>query len=213
MYLKVEDIRKEFKRLYTSGIFNARGMLDIQGSSFIADEQSIFGEPNQEYIEKELAWYLLQSRNVYDMPNPPKIWRDIATADGYVNSNYGYLVFGKDNNNQFQKVVRTLRRRIDSKQATMIYTRPSMHQDSFADGRKDFVCTNTVNYNQDLLDPKKLNCIVNMRSNDAVYGYKNDLPWQQYVLQRVCDEVDMIPGIIYWQTSSLHIYPRHFHLL
>jgi len=213
MYLTVSDIRKEFRRLHANGYVNKRGMLEIQGASFIADEESIFGVPNEEYIAKEMAWYLSESRNVYDMDNPPKIWRDVATPDGYINSNYGYLVFGKDNNNQYQKVLRTLRRRPDSKQGTMIYTRPEIHQQAFDGGRRDFICTNTVNYNQDVADEKKLNAIVQMRSNDAVYGYKNDFFWQRYVLERLAEDLHMEPGIIIWQAASLHIYPRHFDLV
>jgi len=213
MNFTVNDIRQEFKRLHSAGKVNKRGMLEIQGASFIADEETIVGTRNEEYIAIEMDWYLSQSRNVYDMTKTPKIWRDIATPDGYINSNYGYLVYGDDNNNQFQKVIRTLRRRPDSKQATMIYTRPEIHQQAFDGGRRDFICTNTVNYNQDLYDENKINAIVQMRSNDAVFGYKNDFHWQRYVLNEVCKAVGKQPGKILWQCASLHIYPRHFDLI
>ena len=213
IYSKVRDIRNEFMFLHSRGKFNTRGMVELQGVSFIADEDTIFGTVNNAYIDKEFEWYLSMSRNVYDMKNPPKIWKDIATPDGYINSNYGYLVYHKDNNSQFQKVIRTLRRRPDSKQATMIYTRPEIHQQAFDGGRRDFICTNVVNYNQDSLNPDVINAIVQMRSCDAIFGYKNDLPWQQYVLNEVCAAVGKRPGIIIWQCSSLHIYPRHFDLI
>jgi len=213
MYLTTKDIRKEFLVLYKADMLNTRGMVEIQGISFIADEPTIFGTVNEEYLQKEFSWYLSMSRNVYDMNNPPKIWRDISTPDGYINSNYGYLVYHPDNNSQFQKVVRTLRRRPDSKQATMVYTRPEIHQQAFEGGRRDFICTNVVNYNQDSYNTEVINAIVQMRSCDAIFGYKNDLPWQEYVLGEVCKEVGKRPGKIIWQVSSLHIYPRHFHLI
>jgi len=213
MYLRVEDIREEFKRLYRNKVYNNRGMLELQGISFIADESAIFGIPNQEYIDMEITWYESQSLNVYDLKKPPKIWMQVADNYGTINSNYGYLTMSEENGQQFQNVVRTLRKRPDSKQATMIYTRPSMHKDAYVGGMKDFVCTNTVNYNQDLQYPEYINAIVQMRSNDAVYGYKNDIAWQKYMLAKVCKELDKLPGTIYWQVASLHIYPRHFGLI
>lgn len=213
MYLKTKDIHKEFKRLHTNGIFNPRGMLEIQGVSFIADAPSILGTPNEEYIQMEIEWYLSQSLNVYDMKKPPKIWMDVATSYGNINSNYGYLVLSKENGEQFRNVIRTLRKRPDSKQATMVYTRPSIHKDAYIDGMKDFICTNAVSYNMDSMNENTLNCTVQMRSNDAVYGYKNDYAWQKYLLDAVCKELDKTPGKIFWQVANLHIYPRHFDLL
>ena len=40
----VKDIREQFKALYGSSMFNASGLLEIVGASFIADEESIFGK-------------------------------------------------------------------------------------------------------------------------------------------------------------------------
>jgi thymidylate synthase len=52
-----------------------------------------------------------------------------------------------------------------------------------------------------------------MRSNDAVFGYKNDWAWQKHVLDSLCKELNVPAGQIYWNVSSLHIYERHFGLL
>ena len=52
-----------------------------------------------------------------------------------------------------------------------------------------------------------------MRSNDAVYGYKNDRYWQMYVLSQLAKDLNVEVGDIHWQAASLHIYPRHFKLL
>ncbi len=209
----VEDIRQEFRRLYSRNKFNQRGMLEIQGASFIADEASILGIPNKAYIKMELDWYMSQSLNVYDMSRPPKIWMDVATSYGDINSNYGYLAFSAENGHQYKNVVRTLRKRPDSKQATLIYTRPSIHKEAYIDGMKDFICTNAVNYNQDIYDYNVINCIVQMRSNDAVYGYKNDYAWHKFMLEKVCDDLGKKPGKILWQAASIHIYPKHFNLI
>ena len=206
----VKDIREQFKALYGSSMFNASGLLEIVGASFIADEESIFGKVDYAYVDKEIAWYNSKSRNVYDMHNPPKIWQAVATPDGRINSNYGWCIYSDDNFNQYYKVLHTLQKNPNSRQGTMIYTRPTMHEDSCEDGMKDFMCTNAVSY---FIRDNKLCCVVQMRSNDAVYGYKNDRYWQMYVLSQLAKDLNVEVGDIHWQAASLHIYPRHFKLL
>ena len=41
--------------------------IELIGASFIADEPSIFGTPNENYINQELEWYESQSTNIYDI--------------------------------------------------------------------------------------------------------------------------------------------------
>ena len=43
-------------------------MLEVINASFVADEDYIFREPNQDYIERELEWYKSKSLNVDDIP-------------------------------------------------------------------------------------------------------------------------------------------------
>jgi thymidylate synthase len=90
-----------------------------------------------------------------------------------------------------------------------------MHGDAVAYGKNDFMCTNTV---QALIRNDRLFLIVNMRSNDAIYGYKNDYAWHKYVQDQLVEMLyskynNLKAGPIYWQVGSLHIYPRHFKLV
>ena len=52
-----------------------------------------------------------------------------------------------------------------------------------------------------------------MRSNDVVFGYKNDYAWQKHVLDMLAADLFVEPGEIYWNAGSLHVYSRHFHLI
>ena len=58
-----------------------------------------------------------------------------------------------------------------------------------------------------------------MRSNDAIFGYRNDFAWQDTVRRRLLADLrlDGYPSLelggMIWQVGSLHIYPRHFHLV
>ena len=74
----------------------------------------------------------------------------------------------------------------------------------------DFMCTNAVQY---LIRDGKVNALVYMRSNDAVFGYKNDYAWQKYVLDSVANDLGLSVGNLYWNVSSLHVYERHFDLI
>jgi len=137
----------------------------------------------------------------------PVIWKThAANSLGEINSNYGYLVYNSGNGSQYDYVLRELRAYPNSRRACMVYNRPSMHVDYRKDGINDFVCTNAVSY---YVRDGALHCVVQMRSNDAVFGYINDVYWQRRVLSRLAIDLELPVGEIVWQAQSLHIYPRH----
>jgi thymidylate synthase len=216
----VHEIRQEFAQLYKAGKFvtDKSGVktLEIVGASFWANSPFIFGAINEEYIERELDWYKSMSLNVNDIPGgPPAIWKQVADKEGYINSNYGWCIYSGENNNQFLHVVTELEDRPDSRRAIMIYTRPTMWGDHNKNGRSDFMCTNTVQY---LIRDNRIHAVVDMRSNDAWAGYRNDYAWQVYVLEQVTQELRYRGkfydrGEIIWNAGSLHIYERQFYLV
>ncbi len=168
------------------------------------------------FAAKELNWYMTKEQNVNWMEKPiPELWKSVANQKGDVNSNYGNLVFSHQNFHQFKNVVYELTKSSDSRRAIMIYTRPTMHTDAESRGKNDFICTNTVQY---LIRNNHLMAVVNMRSNDAVYGYIYDLNWQKFIQIKLCIELqkkypDLKVGTIHWQVGSLHIYEKHFKFL
>ena len=92
----------------------------------------------------------------------------------------------------------------------MIYTRPSIWVEYNEHGKNDFICTNAVTY---YIRNDELQAVVQMRSNDVVFGYKNDIAWQQNVLEALSADLNIEPGFIQWQVQNLHVYERHFHLV
>lgn len=212
--MNVQDIRCKFAELYEQS--KRSDVLEIIGACFEADEPSIFGTPDEDYIKREIAWYESKSRNVNDIGGKvPKIWRDVASSKGFINSNYGFLFFDYANFDQFGHVVAELKRDTSSRRALAIYTRPSIHFESQYDGMQDFICTNAVQY---LIRDCKLDVVVQMRSNDAVYGYKNDIAWQRRAQWMVYGAVKaecpwLQIGKIVWQVGSLHVYKQHFYLI
>lgn len=196
--------------------------IEIQHAHFLADKDWIVREPNYDYAERELEWYDSQSLNVYNIPGKtPKIWEQVADKNGIINSNYGWAIYSPQNFLQYKNCVEALCKDPHTRQAVMLYTRPSMQYESKFNGMSDFMCTFStqafLNENSD--GTKKLDYIVNMRSNDAIMGYNNDFLWHKEVQQRMVNDLStffnttVIPGDIIWNAGSLHVYERHFKYL
>lgn len=200
--LKCSDIRLMFQNTTP----NTDGMVEVLGVAFEADEPAIFGEPSEDYIRKEIDWYNSCSLTIEDMPKPPRIWEKISGIDGIVNSNYGWCIYSKENGYQYGNVLNELSMNPESRRGCMIYTRPSMHRDSTAHGKDDFMCTNAVNY---FIRDNTLYAVVQMRSNDIIYGYKNDWAWQMHVAKQLAEQLCVDDVKIIWNAASLHMYPNH----
>lgn len=213
--MKVQDIRRKFcyQLLSQNFVIDKTGVktIEIVGASFIADERQIFGTVDDDWNKRELEWYLSQRLNIDEIPPPvPKLWKNCAAKDGKINSNYGWMVFSPQNESQYQKCLNELIVNPFSRRAVMIYTRPRMWVEYNENGMSDFTCTNVVQY---LIRNNRLECVVQMRSNDMIYGYKGDLHWQKYVHQKLAVDLGVAVGDIHWQVGSAHIYEKHFHLV
>lgn len=220
--IKVSEIRTEFnnarlKEQFTVDRNTGVRTIELLNAVFVADEPTIFGTVNEDYVRRELAWYRSMSLNVNDIEGgPPTIWEQVSDKDGFINSNYGWCIYSEENGYQFKHVVEELIRDPNSRRANMIYTRPSMHTDYNKNGMSDFMCTNNVQY---VIREGQLHAMVYMRSNDAVYGYKNDYAWQKYVQQELLTAINNRGstsyglGRIMWNVGSLHVYDRHWHLI
>jgi thymidylate synthase len=217
MHMTVSDIRSYFINELKNQSFtvdkNGQNTIELIGASFTADEPAIFGTPNVDYINNEIAWYKSQSTNINDIyvdgREPPAAWKYSANKYGEINSNYGHLIWSKKYFSQYNNALRELRNNPDGRRATMVYTRPSIWLEFDEHGKSDFICTNAVTYYM----RTRLHAVVQMRSNDAVYGYKNDYAWQREVLNQLAAATGVHPGTITWQVQNLHVYERHFDLV
>jgi thymidylate synthase len=193
--------------------------IEMIGANFYADEPAIFGTPNQDYIEAELRWYDSKSTNIYDIygedRDPPQAWLYSANDHGEINSNYGHLIWSKKYFKQYDKVLNELMKNPDSRRACMVYNRPSIWHEYKENGKNDFICTNAVTY---YIRDNELHAVVQMRSNDVIFGYRNDYAWQKHAFDLLRDDlyfngIHLEEGNIHWQVQNLHVYERHFDLV
>ena len=224
----VDDIRQHFIGELNDGEFTidktGARTIELIGASFISDAPSIFGTPSKEYIDKEIEWYESESTNINDINEgnePPAAWKYAADQYGNINSNYGHLIYSQKYYGQYWQALDELVSNPDGRRAMMVYNRPSIWAEYNENGKSDFICTNAVTY---YIRDNILHGVVQMRSNDVVFGYKNDYAWQRYVLDKLVKDyninrqilLDRDPieaGHLIWQVQNLHIYERHFDLV
>ena len=219
-----EDILKMFKNKYKNDEFRGN-TVELQNIHFICDKDYIVREPNYDYAKREIERYESQSLNVNDIPGgTPTIWKQVATSLGYINSNYGWCIFGEDNGKQYEHCLKSLLKDHMTRQAVMIYTRPQMQTDWNKNGMHDFMCThyvqcflNEVQHPENNVEVYELKYIVYQRSCDAVFGFNNDFQWHKYVYDKLYNDL-IEAGIpmsenkpfIEYNCGSLHVYDRHF---
>ena len=229
MHQTVNDIRTHFKNELGNENFTidktGQKTIELIGASFIADEDAIFGTPNAQYIEQEIEWYDSESTNIYDINRgvdavgndmeTPQAWKYTANKNGEITSNYGLLIYGEKYFEQYENALDELVKNPDSRRACMVYNRPSIWLEYNENGKNDFICTNAVTY---YIRDGYLDCVIQMRSNDVIFGYRNDFAWQKHVRDTMANEltfnnIDVQAGDIYWQVQNLHVYERHFELV
>lgn len=159
---------------------------------------------SQNYVEAELQWYDSGTAKAEFISNFAKLWGDIKDEYGYVNSNYGQLIYSPQNCNQYSNVLNTLRQDKQSRRAVMVYCPPHIHYT----GGSDYVCTMYVSYT---VREGRLHAYVSMRSCDLRFGLVGaDLAWQIFTLKKLAKELDLEAGNVNWHAVSLHLYERHF---
>jgi thymidylate synthase len=131
------------------------------------------------------------------------------------------MIFSKENGLQYEHCINALIKDQATRNGTMIYNRPSMHTDAYANNMHDFCCTFSVQcfLNENTDGTFDLNYIVYQRSCDAVFGFNNDLYWHKYVQNKMVEDlskllnttINKIP--ILYHCGSLHVYERHFKYL
>lgn len=196
--------------------------------SWTADRDSMIGKRNEDWVRRELDWFMSGSNRLQDMEAPvPQAFLACAGPDGVVNSAYGHILFGVSEDvpdgvySLAENIVQALvREGLGTRHAVAIISDRDIHRLATKNGRKDFICTNALNIMVDT--DNKLHIIAQMRSMDAVWGYRADwsmwdslMDWLIMRLEAQPEFAEIIieRGNITFQVANLHVYPRHFDML
>lgn len=195
----------------------------IYAANFIADRNSMIGHRNEDWVRREINWFRGGSNNLDDMETPvPTAFQGCAGSDHSVNSAYGHILFGRGEELPlglplFDRILNTLV--VEGKHtrhAVAIISDRDIHNLAHKRGRNDFICTNALNIMID--DSNRVHIIAQMRSMDAVWGYRADYSMWDFLMEEILEQLsiimpELIRGNIIFQVANLHVYPRHFELL
>lgn len=192
---------------------------------WVADRDSMIGQVNQDWVRRELDWFFRGSNKLEDMEEPvPALFKACGGHDGKVNSAYGHILFDKKAEginpiygSLFDRVVDTFfMEGKGTRHGVAIISDRDIHALAKHNGRNDFICTNALNFMIDADD--QLHIIAQMRSMDAVFGYRADYSMWNALMEHMLgflehDFPEVTRGNITFQVANLHVYPRHFQLL
>lgn len=179
---------------------------------------------NEKYARLESNWYASMDLCIrgHEGIENNKTWNFCATKDGYVNSNYGYLVFAKRSpgKSQYEYALENLtpdKNGNSGRQSVIYYAGPEMqvmHNDG-VHAQHDFTCTFTT---QHFIRNGKLEYIVNQRSCDSIFGLTYDFHHHCRVYAALLSDLrkkghKVKYGKIYFNFGSLHVYERHYDLI
>ena len=176
-----------------------------------------------EYAVTEWLWYLSEDANVKNIGKLASIWKNIADEDNRVESNYGLWLHGITNEktglNQWEWVRNELLADRDTRRASITINSPH-HKGK---NNKDYPCTQYIHF---FIRGNKLHMGVNMRSNDAVFGFCNDVftfcMYQQLMLNELntfiaangdIEKERIELGHYYHSAGSFHVYETHFKMM
>lgn len=164
------------------------------------------------YAVAEFLWYVSGSRSSLNIGKVAKVWDNISDENNEVESNYGSILFNEtDAGSPWRKVVDELKKDQFSRRAVMsVYS----HANSTCN-TKDVPCTLALQF---FIRNNLLHCKVNMRSNDVVFGFCNDVFAFSLMQQMMLNELlasypDLKLGWYVHSVGSMHIYEDKFHLL
>lgn len=163
-----------------------------------------YRKTSRKYIEAELKWYESADPSADFIKHYAKTWGRIADENGNVNSNYGYLMKEKYGFNQFDYCYDKLSKSKHDRQAIIHF---KWADENFG---LDTPCTSTLQFT---VFKNKLHAHIYMRSNDAFWGFCNDIVFftkLQVDMHRKLKEIypELELGTYFHTVGDFHIYEK-----
>jgi len=168
---------------------------------------------NPDYAIAEWLWYVSKDRSVRNIGKLANIWLQIQDEAGECESNYGTYLLGK----QWNWVIEELINDPDSRRATLAINQPHHKGKNNA----DYPCTQYIHF---FIRDNRLHLGIHMRSNDAIFGFCNDVftfcMFQQLMLNDLNRNLKLKKkglslelGKYYHSAGSFHVYENHWPMM
>lgn len=169
---------------------------------------------NVKYAVEEFLWYVRGDKYDDSIAQHATAWKKLVQADGSFFSNYGHYIFRKmtpDGVSPFKFAYEQLQRNAGTRRAAipLLETKHCFHENT------DMVCTFAIHF---MIRNGYLNMIVNMRSNDAIWGLTNDA-FCFSMLHRLMHRALQMGGMVNLRlgaythiANTLHVYERHYEM-
>ena len=189
---------------------------DTAQLTFDANESMLFNIParklNVRYAVEEFLWYVRANKYDDSIEQHATLWKKLQQPDGSYFSNYGQYIFSKytpDGINQFRFMFEQLARNPATRRAAI----PLLKTEHCFHDNTDMVCTFGIQF---FIRNDHLNMVINMRSNDVIWGLTNDafcfwmIQRMMYLLLKAKTYPDLKMGVYVHNANTLHVYERHY---
>ncbi|MEX2410958.1 MAG: thymidylate synthase [Candidatus Paceibacterota bacterium] len=151
----------------------------------------------------ELFWYLSGSNELEFIEYYISLYRKESEDNETVTGAYGPRIMGVESINQLENIISLLRRREASKKAVIqIYEKKDLDE-HIKKKHNSVPCTLTLQF---LVRNSKVDMIVNMRSNDIIYGLPHDIFAFTMMQEIIARSIDKELGVYIHNVGSLHYY-------
>lgn len=157
----------------------------------------------------ELCWHLSGSNELGPIEYYAKRWRDFADTNSTIRGScYGHRIFGPiaDRPSQWQRLLNLLQTDPQTRRAVLDLSDSSLSLDPQA---RDVACASTIQF---LIRFNRLDAIVCMRSNDAIWGLPYDVFLFSMLQELLACELRIELGCYFHFAGSMHLYEKHFEL-
>ncbi len=156
----------------------------------------------------EFCWHVAGSNELSFIEYYAPRWREFAEDGATIRGScYGHRVFGRtDGVSQWERLLRLLRTDSHSRRAILHLSEPN---DALEINSKDIACASTIQF---LIRGGAVNAVVNMRSNDAIWGLPYDIFLFTMLQELLACELNLNLGTYTHSAASMHLYERHFEL-
>ena len=157
----------------------------------------------------ELSWHLSVSNDVDFICNYLSGWKNFSNDQKQIiGSCYGKRIFERKNNgvSKWEEIISLLKSDLQSRRAVISLLDSDAKLNPF---EVDISCTVSLQF---LIRNGKLDLIVNMRSNDVIWGLPYDFFFFSFLQELMALELNLPVGFYYHLAGSLHIYDRHYEM-